>query len=460
MNKKRLLIFVLLVALVMALAACSPDYKWGPLDTGAADNSPLVSNGGSVVAYKGYIYFINGTTSTYEAENVFGEVVYGSVCRIAASKLDSVKENDFGTDEYAQALGAEVLAPKAVFSSNTTDARLNGIYIFNDRLYYTTPSDTLASDGSVRNTMLDIMSVKLDGTDTKRVYTLGSNSLSVGMFETDGGVFALFVDGDANLVSLNLESGVETKADEKVTSSALDVENASIVYTKDVVTEKENQGTETTADYNELYVLKAGQTAPSKIMTGQHADGQDVSYDFDVSIASAANGFVYFNISSDAHGRDGMYRISQSVTDKRLADATLLYGNVLSGASAYQDGFVYYNSTSKYIQFVKEGQAAKNLYYTETSPTFKFIEEETLYFEMDSALWSIPLSGETDADTLLANKLTDKVNATSWLNYDILDGKVFYMYTDDDVYLHFSEIGEAAKDKEIETYVLALADEE
>ena len=223
MNKKRLLIFVLLVALVMALAACSPDYKWGPLDTGAADNSPLVSNGGSVVAYKGYIYFINGTTSTYEAENVFGEVVYGSVCRIAASKLDSVKENDFGTDEYAQALGAEVLAPKAVFSSNTTDARLNGIYIFNDRLYYTTPSDTLASDGSVRNTMLDIMSVKLDGTDTKRVYTLGSNSLSVGMFETDGGVFALFVDGDANLVSLNLESGVETKADEKVTSSALDV---------------------------------------------------------------------------------------------------------------------------------------------------------------------------------------------------------------------------------------------
>ena len=80
MNKKRLLIFVLLVALVMALAACSPDYKWGPLDTGAADNSPLVSNGGSVVAYKGYIYFINGTTSTYEAENVFGEVVYGSVC--------------------------------------------------------------------------------------------------------------------------------------------------------------------------------------------------------------------------------------------------------------------------------------------------------------------------------------------------------------------------------------------
>ena len=432
MNKKRLLIFVLLVALVMALAACSPDYKWGPLDTGAADNSPLVSNGGSVVAYKGYIYFINGTTSTYEAENVFGEVVYGSVCRIAASKL-----------------GGRPFLPENF-----------GIYIFNDRLYYTTPSDTLASDGSVRNIMLDIMSVKLDGTDTKRVYTLGSNSLSVGMFETDGGVFALFVDGDANLVSLNLESGVETKADEKVTSSALDVENASIVYTKDVVTEKENQGTETTADYNELYVLKAGQTAPSKIMTGQHADGQDVSYDFDASIASAANGFVYFNISADAHGRDGMYRISQSVTDKRLADATLLYRNVLSGASAYQDGFVYYNSTSKYIQFVKEGQAAKNLYYTETSPTFKFIEEETLYFEMDSALWSIPLSGETDADTLLANKLTDKVNATSWLNYDILDGKVFYMYTDDDVYLHFSEIGEAAKDKEIETYVLALADEE
>ena len=149
MNKKRLLIFVLLVALVMALAACSPDYKWGPLDTGAADNSPLVSNGGSVVAYKGYIYFINGTTSTYEAENVFGEVVYGSVCRIAASKLDSVKENDFGTDEYAQALGAEVLAPKAVFSSNTTDARLNGIYIFNDRLYYTTPSDTRSEERRV-----------------------------------------------------------------------------------------------------------------------------------------------------------------------------------------------------------------------------------------------------------------------------------------------------------------------
>ncbi len=460
MNKKRLLIFILLVALVMALTACAPDYKWGPLDTSAADNSPLLSNGGSVVSYKGYIYFINGTTSTYEAENVFGEVVYGSVCRIAASKLDTVKENDFGTDEYAEALGAEVLAPKAVFSSNTSDARLNGIYIFNDRLFYATPSDTLASDGSVRNTMLDIMSVKLDGTDTKRVYTLGSNSLSVGMFETDGDAYALFVDGDKNLVSLNLFDGTETKVDEKVTSSAVDMQSGSIVYTKDVITEKENQGTEITANYNELYVVKAGQTASAKIMTGQHADGQDVSYDFDVSIASASDGFVYFNLSSDAHGRDGMYRISESVEDKRLADATRLYRNVLSGAVAYQDGFVYYNSTSKYVQFVKDGQDAKNLYYTASSPSFKFIQEGTLYFEMDSALWSISLNGESNPDTLTANKLTDKVNATSWLNYDILDGKVFYMYTDNDVYLHFSEMGEAAKDKEIKTYVLALADEE
>ncbi len=460
MNKKRLLIFILLVALVMALTACAPNYKWGPLDTSAADNSPLLSNGGSVVSYKGYIYFINGTTSTYEAENVFGEVVYGSVCRIAASKLDTVKENDFGTDEYAEALGAEVLAPKAVFSSNTSDARLNGIYIFNDRLFYTTPSDTLASDGSVRNTMLDIMSVKLDGTDTKRVYTLGSNSLSVGMFETDGDAYALFVDGDKNLVSLNLFDGTETKVDEKVTSSAVDMQSGSIVYTKDVITEKENQGTEITANYNELYVVKAGQTASAKIMTGQHADGQDVSYDFDVSIASASDGFVYFNLSSDAHGRDGMYRISESVEDKRLADATRLYRNVLSGAVAYQDGFVYYNSTSKYVQFVKDGQDAKNLYYTASSPSFKFIQEGTLYFEMDSALWSISLNGESNPDTLTANKLTDKVNATSWLNYDILDGKVFYMYTDNDVYLHFSEMGEAAKDKEIKTYVLALADEE
>lgn len=460
MNKKRLLIFILLVALVMALTACAPDYKWGPLDTSAADNSPLLSNGGSVVSCKGYIYFINGTTSTYEAENVFGEVVYGSVCRIAASKLDTVKENDFGTDEYAEALGAEVLAPKAVFSSNTSDARLNGIYIFNDRLFYTTPSDTLASDGSVRNTMLDIMSVKLDGTDTKRVYTLGSNSLSVGMFETDGDAYALFVDGDKNLVSLNLFDGTETKVDEKVTSSAVDMQSGSIVYTKDVITEKENQGTEITANYNELYVVKAGQTASAKIMTGQHADGQDVSYDFDVSIASASDGFVYFNLSSDAHGRDGMYRISESVEDKRLADATRLYRNVLSGAVAYQDGFVYYNSTSKYVQFVKDGQDAKNLYYTASSPSFKFIQEGTLYFEMDSALWSISLNGESNPDTLTANKLTDKVNATSWLNYDILDGKVFYMYTDNDVYLHFSEMGEAAKDKEIKTYVLALADEE
>ena len=460
MNNKRLLIFILLVALVMALTACAPDYKWGPLDTSAADNSPLLSNGGSVVSYKGYIYFINGTTSTYEAENVFGEVVFGSVCRIAASKLDTVKENDFGTDEYAEALGAEVLAPKAVFSSNTSDARLNGIYIFNDRLFYTTPSDTLASDGSVRNTMLDIMSVKLDGTDTKRVYTLGSNSLSVGMFETDGDAYALFVDGDKNLVSLNLFDGTETKVDEKVTSSAVDMQSGSIVYTKDVITEKENQGTEITANYNELYVVKAGQTASAKIMTGQHADGQDVSYDFDVSIASASDGFVYFNLSSDAHGRDGMYRISESVEDKRLADATRLYRNVLSGAVAYQDGFVYYNSTSKYVQFVKDGQDAKNLYYTASSPSFKFIQEGTLYFEMDSALWSISLNGESNPDTLTANKLTDKVNATSWLNYDILDGKVFYMYTDNDVYLHFSEMGEAAKDKEIKTYVLALADEE
>ena len=99
MNKKRLLIFVLLVALVMALAACSPDYKWGPLDTGAADNSPLVSNGGSaMLSAWGLLAYLKTMDTRADASFAIGRAAERKLdeeaARMAAPAEDAFEKED------------------------------------------------------------------------------------------------------------------------------------------------------------------------------------------------------------------------------------------------------------------------------------------------------------------------------------------------------------------------------
>ena len=150
----------LMTAGALSLAACGTDFKTP--QGGPAASDAVESNGGFVVAKGNYYYFINGVES-YTADNTYGTPVKGALYRI---KKEDVK---------AKRNTAERVVPSIMSSGTYTNG---GIYVYGDRVYYTTPNDVRDPvSGEIDSSVLRFQSAKLDGSDIKDYFTLTNNSV-------------------------------------------------------------------------------------------------------------------------------------------------------------------------------------------------------------------------------------------------------------------------------------------
>lgn len=180
---KKVISVLLVLVLALSFTACAKakEYPYGPV-SGGANASDAVENNGSFVVKKGdYIYYINSSEAT-TATNELGKTLNGALMRANAD----------GTDPVA-------ILPKLV--ANTSGV---GLYIFGDTIYFTSPCDEINSKGKVQNSYLDVMSVKLDGTNATKYATLGATSYQMVMVEENGVVYALYVNNN-EIYSLKLD---------------------------------------------------------------------------------------------------------------------------------------------------------------------------------------------------------------------------------------------------------------
>lgn len=223
-----------------SLAGCSGSIK---LD-GDYASGEVISNGGFVVEKGNYIYFINGQES-YTTENN-GEAVKGALMRISTS--------DFDKGNYTE---CETVVPYLMVTSNYKA----GIYIYGDRVYYATPTNTKDIDsGSVQNTYLDFKSTKLDGTDTVKDYYFrtSSNSADYRFTEIGGVVYCLHVDG-SSVYSFNTSTGEDTllvKDASNITFDNTSATSGRIYYTMNVTIDIDSDNAYKES-YNQLYTVTA-----------------------------------------------------------------------------------------------------------------------------------------------------------------------------------------------------------
>ena len=149
---------------IAGLVACSSSTSW---------EKPTLTNWGPGSVYGGfvgetsnYVYFINGLSSNTE-DNTFGAPVKGAL--MVQDKSDLSK-------------APQVVVPK-LFVATDYNA---GLYIFDGRVYYGTPSTDKTSSGSTANTEMTFMSTKLDGTDTVSYFTISALSTEYRIIENDG----------------------------------------------------------------------------------------------------------------------------------------------------------------------------------------------------------------------------------------------------------------------------------
>lgn len=229
---------------VLSLAACASTFE--PLKGDYSSETAAVSNGGFVVEYGNYVYFINGVES-YTSDNTYGTPVKGALMRIEKSDL-AARENN-----------AETVIPSLMVAGDYT----SGIYIYDGRVYYATPNNVKNTSGEIENDYLDFKSAKLDGSDIRSYFRVSDNSTVYRFVQagTENGVYLVYKDG-SDLHSYDTVSKTDTVLAKSVSAYVLnsgDKTDPWIYYTMSV-SDNIDSDSAISLSYNQVYRVRADAT--------------------------------------------------------------------------------------------------------------------------------------------------------------------------------------------------------
>ncbi len=421
------LLFLLSMLLLTAflLAACTPDngdFKYPQ----APAQGEVVSNGGIAVMYGDYIYYVNSYVSDVSSANSFnGDVKSGDIVRIKKSDLDEITAiNDedltsaLKTERIAAAVyeKVEVVVPMFYYSGNTTDTSVTGLYIYGDKLYFTTPNTSLGTNGAALTDQLCVYRADLDGRNTARLYTFTKNSLVVSLMEKGGKVYAVYVETDTDIgaglrcVDLSQADNESTLISKDVASVTFDLNTLSAYYLN--------------AD-GAICSYTAGD-AEEKVLL---AEEENITY----TIKSTNGGYVYYTQTDSTNTalKFGVLAVKAGMTEpvQVLSSETAASGTFFG----YKEGVVWtgttYDSTPTMYQVIITSGIAETYNYVlpkntnNSAVTLNKIDGDTLYYTVNSILYSLDLSVVTETTTAAdtVKELAYSVSsATGWGAYDIL----------------------------------------
>ena len=395
---------LLAVSMLFSFTACDSAEKWQ--GTSMKNWGEVESVGGFIAETENYLYYINGVGSSSKS-NKFGAPVKGA--------LMAVDKTDFSK--------TEIVVPKLFVASDYNA----GIFIDGDYVYYGTPSTDKRPDGTVASSEMMFMKTKLDGTDSKVLFTVDSLSIEYRIVENNGDVFIIYYDStNTELVSRNVTKGTKTviaKTDEKTDGEESlnahffigneNLDNAVVVYTSTIYTEKYNKDkvdagvARATANYNKVYAYKAGAENSEVVFDGKASestvaitlvDGDYVFYsntnkyatakNYGVTVADFVDKKVGVEINADYAVKanviksleevyildsekgeiyqDTMVKADQSNETRKLVAKLDSFNSLLD----VKDGYAYYYNKSNQIARVElNNEDAKEIRVSEDSAT-------------------------------------------------------------------------------------------
>lgn len=260
MRKKFLALLIIICLSVCPLIACGETLGRVNVEGKQDESYAVLSNGGSAVQYGNYVYFINGYRGYDDddaKDNNFGDVIKGALYRaelkgvdvnrkwttyygpntgfdyktfapvaddetgleFISSKVnyvDGYEKDDDGeyvldddgnyieTSHEVDEIDVQTIAPKTIGSSGYEQG---GIFIFDNFVYYASPSNLKNKGGDVEVNKNVFFRTRLDGQVTEKIYSCKNDTASSPyMFYNQGGkVYLTVLDGD-NIVSVAMSS--------------------------------------------------------------------------------------------------------------------------------------------------------------------------------------------------------------------------------------------------------------
>lgn len=186
--------FCLCAICAFSAVGCTTDYGRTTTDT-----TKVTSNGGSVVEYNGYLYFVNGI-GTNDGENNGGTI--GSIYKVAVSESGEIAEDA----KYEKVVDCLVGYNKG------------SITIIGDFLYYTTPGTGKNKSGEILYNKTAFMRKNLSNGKTQELYKTEQNSadenVNFAFYKTgenrDSLVLAVYEASSKTLKGFKIANKVET----------------------------------------------------------------------------------------------------------------------------------------------------------------------------------------------------------------------------------------------------------
>lgn len=430
-NKRNVKTLIILVALLMLatvlFTACDNSVDFKPLEVPA--KAEVIGNGGVAVKYGDYIYFVNGYQSSKDAVNTYQDVTesprVGSVVRILESDLQAIlainEDKALSANAKADKIANDVrekvqtVVPKFVYSENTTNTALNGLYIFNDRIYITTPNDELTANSNYLTHQAVLTSFNLGGGDMQKHYTFASQSAQILLSLNGDKLYATYVENNV-LTSVDVASGKATEIAKEISSVNFDKAGNCVFYiSKD----------------KEICKYAVGAEQAEVVVANQAKEGADettVTY----TIKSVNDGYVYYTKADSAESSllDGINLLyASSATKQGVAYASTTSGTVFG----YQDkGIVLVTKqvlektlyTIKHID--KDGNEVKVLLpidQNDNQITLEKLEGTKLFYKVNNVSYTIDLA-VADAEPI-AYAYSLSTTAAGWAIPEVLGDYAF-----------------------------------
>ncbi len=440
--KKYLVVLVaLLLCFSVVFAACNSGNTFTPAESVTNPGGAAEGNGGAAVKYGDYVYYVNGNQTSVDADNEYtNDIRVGSIIRVKASDIDTFiqiaednKDSDLSSTEVKKQIAksvrskAVVVVPNFYYSANTTTPSINGIYIFDGRIYVTTPNNDLTAGGDSLTSQLVLKSYALDGSDAKSHFIFTSNSTQIMLSCKDGAVYATALI-DSALHNIKLGDTVKASQDVTVAESASNVTfekaTASVYYTDG----KSNLCIYTAADAEGKVVLNNEQ-----LEEGEDHEGHNHAR-YTYTVKSVNSGDVFY---TKADSKDStwdnlqLYKVSASKPNvEEVVAKALPSGSYFGyGAGVLYVQTVTVGSDSLYgLALTTDGSAASkkvvlSAAQNDKSITLNKLEGSVLYYTANSVYYSVDLSAATYTHTPLAYSLDSSTSV--WYQPAIIGNYVF-----------------------------------
>ncbi len=416
-KKSLAILVVLMLVLTFIVSACDETGKF--VNPSMPEAGEVSGNGGLVVTYGDYLYYVNGTASSSTATNGYtGDVKNGDIVRIKVEDFKAVwalnDDEQIADSELADEIAemvyekVEVVVPYFYYTGNTTTKSVNGLYIFGEKLYFLTPNTDLATSGEVKNYELCIYSANLDGTNLTKLHTVTNNAAVVLLNEVESSVYATYVlNGTLYSVKLG-ESAVEIATE--ITAEK---------FTKNAVFFLDKDGS--------ICTYVAGSEA-SAVLVAKDAD-KKLTY----TINSVNGEYVYFTMSDSSNTQlyQGIYGIKLGMEKAVEVLATIPTDTFLCyGEKVIITGTVESSGNITPVElYITSGQGETKdfiLAQNTNKATISLIklEDGVLYYTRDSKTYSVDLT----ATTYEAVELYSTITSSDWADVDAveIDGTTYY----------------------------------